>query len=132
VNRAVLNLGVRPQAIKRTPWPPADSAICKLVSFSCYESLHSVSVLFVVSVPFAPQCSTSHTIAAAIAPIAIQSKVKRSSFRVFSCRVGGRLPMLRKVRLSGVRVRLGFMLFLFLWGGLSCFVAGVFFKPLVA
>jgi hypothetical protein len=51
---------------------------------------HSVSVLFIVS-----QCSASQTIAAEIAPITIQSRVKRSSFRVFSCRVGGRLPRVR-------------------------------------
>ena len=39
---AVLNLGIRTEAIKRPAWTPSNSAIGKLVSFACDESLHGV------------------------------------------------------------------------------------------
>jgi hypothetical protein len=42
MNGAVLNLGIRTEAIKRPAWTPSNSAIGKLVSFACDESLHGV------------------------------------------------------------------------------------------
>jgi len=48
---AVLNLGIRTEAIKRPAWTPPNSAIGEFVSFACDESLHGVvSFCGVVSV----------------------------------------------------------------------------------